>query len=177
MKGAYAAPLPAEDDRDRQIAQLKDCQWPTPPTPPRPNGHPGRAPKPAESPEPKRRHRALVWTLIVLASVLLIVSITANFVQRAALDTDQVADTTDQILADEDVQEALSIYLVDQVYANVDVQGQIEQELPSSAKALSAPIAAATQAARPERLGEGARLASWSRPSSPTPCARRTGSS
>ena len=71
-----------------------------------------------------------MWSLIVLASVLLIVSITANWVQRAALDTDQVVDTTDQILADKDVQEALSIYLVDQLYATVDVQGPIEQKLP-----------------------------------------------
>jgi hypothetical protein len=86
-----------------------------------------------------------VWSLIVLASVLLIVSMTANWVQRAALDTNQVADTTDQILADRDVQEALSIYLVDQLYANVDVKGQIEQELPNSAKALAAPVAAATR--------------------------------
>ena len=86
-----------------------------------------------------------MWSLIVLASVLLIFSITANWVQREALDTDEVVDTTDQILADQDVQEALSIYLVDQVYANVDVQAQLEQELPSSAKALSAPLAAATR--------------------------------
>ena len=101
--------------------------------------------EPAKLPQPKRRHRALVWSLIVLASVLLIFSITANWVQREVLDTDEVVDTTDQILADQDVQEALSIYLVDQLYANVDVQAQLEQELPSSAKALSAPLAAATR--------------------------------
>ncbi len=84
-----------------------------------------------------------MWSLIALASVLLIVSITANWVQREALDTNQVKNTTDQILADHDVQQALSIYLVDQLYANVDVQAQLAQELPSSAKALAAPLAAA----------------------------------
>jgi predicted nuclease with TOPRIM domain len=87
----------------------------------------------------------LVWSLIVLASVLLLVSMTANWVQRAALDTDQVEDTTDEILADQDVQQALSIFLVDQLYANVDVQAELERELPSSFKALSAPVAAATR--------------------------------
>jgi hypothetical protein len=46
-----------------------------------------------------------------------------------------VVDTTGEILADEDVQEQLSIYAVDQLYANVDVQGAIEERLPSSAKA------------------------------------------
>ena len=99
----------------------------------------------AGAPKPKRRRRVLVWSLIVVASVLLVFSLTANWVQRAVLDTDQVVDTTDEILADEDVQEALSIYLVDQVYASVDVQGEIEAKLPKEAKALSAPVAAATR--------------------------------
>jgi hypothetical protein len=87
----------------------------------------------------------VVWSLIVLASVLLVFSITANWVQRELLDTDQVASTTDEIVEDEDVQEALSIYTVDQLYANVDVQGELEQRLPSSAQALAAPAAAAAR--------------------------------
>src|SRR5665809_742 len=100
---------------------------------------------PSSSELPKRRHRALVWSLIILASVLLILSITANWVQREVLDTDQVVQTTDEIIKDQDVQEALSIYAVDQLYANVDVQGEIEQRLPGPAKALAAPAAAAAR--------------------------------
>lgn len=92
-----------------------------------------------------RRDRTIVWSLIVLASVLLIFSITANWVQLETLDTDQVANTTDELVQDEDVQEQLSIYAVDQLYANVDVQGQIEERLPGPAKALAAPVAAATR--------------------------------
>ena len=110
---------------------------------------PERAPAPASEPaasaQPKRRRRVLVWSLIVVASVLLVFSLTANWVQRAVLDTDEVVDTSDEILSDQDVQEALSIYLVDQLYANVDVQGEIEEQLPDSAKALAAPVAAATR--------------------------------
>ena len=83
--------------------------------------------------------------MIGVASVLLVLSITANWVQRAVLDTDEFVNTSDEILSDEHVQDALSIYLVDQVYATVDVQGQIEAKLPDSAKALSAPVAAATR--------------------------------
>jgi hypothetical protein len=100
---------------------------------------------PEREPKPKRRRRALVWSLIVIASVLLVFSITANWVQRAVLDSDEVADTGDEILRDPDVQEALSIYLVDQLYANVDVTGEIEEKLPDNAKALAAPVAAATR--------------------------------
>src|SRR5215208_5502539 len=92
--------------------------------------------------KPKRPRRALVWPLIVFASVLLIFSITANWVQNALLDTDQVVGTTDEILKDEDVQQQLSTFAVNQLYANVDVEGQIAERLPSSAQALAAPIAA-----------------------------------
>jgi uncharacterized protein YukE len=97
--------------------------------------------------KPKRRRRALVWPLIVLASVLLIFSITANWVQSALLDTNQVVGTTDEILKDEDVQQQLSTFAVNQLYANVDVQGQIAEKLPSSAQALAAPIAALSRGA------------------------------
>jgi hypothetical protein len=91
------------------------------------------------------RHRAIVWSLIVLASVALVFSLIANWVQTETLDTDQVKETTDQILDDPDVQQALATYTVDQLYANVDVQEQIENELPSAVKPLAAPVAAATR--------------------------------
>jgi hypothetical protein len=96
-------------------------------------------------PQQRRRHRGAVWSLIVLGSVVLVVSIIANWVQSEFLDTNQVKNTTDEILADQDVQQALAIYAVDQLYANVDVQGQIQNELPSAAKPLALPVAAATR--------------------------------
>jgi hypothetical protein len=112
---------------------------------PTPDSTRGATPGESRDQGPKRRHRAAVWSLIVLASVLLILSITANWVQRELLDTDQVVNTADEIVEDGDVQEALSTYTVDQLYANVDVQGQIENRLPSSAQALAVPVAAAAR--------------------------------
>jgi transcriptional regulator with XRE-family HTH domain len=91
------------------------------------------------------RRRTLVWPLIVLASVVLIFSIIANWVQTEALETQQVEDTTDEIVRDEDVREALATFTVDQLYANVDVQGEIQQRLPGPAQPLAAPVAAATR--------------------------------
>lgn len=93
----------------------------------------------------ERPRRKLVLALIALASVLLVLSMVANWVQRALLDTDQVADNTGEILADEDVEQQLSIYAVDQVYANVDVQGEIARRLPPSVEPLAAPAAAAAR--------------------------------
>src|SRR5215211_904174 len=91
----------------------------------------------------RRRHRALVWPLIVLASVLLVLSISANWIQAEALDTDWVVSATDEMLEAPEVREALAVYAVDQLYANVDVQGEIEARLPKSAKALATPADAA----------------------------------
>ena len=77
--------------------------------------------------------------------MVLIFSIVANWVQTELLDSGQVASTTEQILKDPDVQQQLSIFTVDQLYANVDVQGAIEQKLPSSVQAFAVPITAATR--------------------------------
>jgi hypothetical protein len=111
------------------------------------------APKPAGSQrsedraaqEPKRRHRKLVWFLLVFASVVLLVSMIANWVQTQVLDSGQFADSTEKILQNHDVQEQLSIFAVDQLYANVDVQAQIQQKLPPPAQPLAAPVTAATR--------------------------------
>ena len=110
-----------------------------PPSRPEPSGGTARDGK------PKRRHRAIVWSLIVLASVLLVLSITANWVQTTLLDTDEVTSMTSEILADDAVQEQLSTNAVDQLYATVDVQGELEEQLPPPAKALAAPAGAAVR--------------------------------
>ncbi len=124
-----------------------------PDTSPSPEGTPGSAPEASASPppegsppsDPRRRHRVLVWSLVVFASLVLIFSIVANWVQTELLDSGQVATTTEQILEDSDVQQQLSIFTVDQLYANVDVQGAIAQKLPSSVQAFAVPITAATR--------------------------------
>jgi hypothetical protein len=81
----------------------------------------------------------------VIASLLLVLSITANWIQSEVLDTDRVVGTTDQILAKPDVQEALAAYTVDQLYANVDVQRELQERLPTPVKGLAAPAAAAAR--------------------------------
>ena len=124
-----------------------------PDTTPSPERASAPAPEPAGSQraedraarEPKHRHRVLVWSLVVLASVVLLVSMIANWVQTEVLDSGQFADSTEEILGNEDVQEQLSIFAVDQLYANVDVQAQIEQRLPPPAQPLAGPVTAATR--------------------------------
>ncbi len=129
MAEAPTAPEPAEAGKPASAPEAQGS--------PAPGGSP--------HPESKRRHRVLVWSLVVFASVVLIFSMVANWVQTELLDNGQVATTTEQILKDSDVQQQLSIFTVDQLYANVDVQGAIESKLPSAAQPLAVPIAAATR--------------------------------
>ena len=83
--------------------------------------------------------------LVVLASVVLLFSMIANWVQTQVLDSNQLSDQTSAILKNPDVQEQLSIFAVDQLYANVDVQAAIQQRLPSAAQPLAVPITALTR--------------------------------
>jgi predicted nuclease with TOPRIM domain len=103
------------------------------------------APSERRRPDRTKRRRIVVWALIALASLLLFFSITANWVQTELLDTDEVTATTDEIVTNDDVEEQLSIYLTDQVFATVDVQGQLEERLPPPAQPLAAPIGVAVR--------------------------------
>jgi hypothetical protein len=59
------------------------------------------------------------------------------------LDTDAWVDVSTQLLDDEDVRSALSVYIVDQLYTNVDVQDRLEERLPPDYEGLAGPIAGA----------------------------------
>lgn len=81
--------------------------------------------------------------LVVAACVIALLSTITTWVQRQALDTDTWVETTDQLLADEDIRTELSHYLVTQLYAAVPVADVIGGVLPDELDGL-ANIAAGT---------------------------------
>src|SRR5262245_43526815 len=81
--------------------------------------------------------------LTVIGVLLVVVSITVNFVERQALGKSDFRDTAKQLINDPAIQQQLAIALTKQLYTNVDVQAKLEQRLPESQKALAAPIAGA----------------------------------
>lgn len=95
-----------------------------------------------ESLSPRTR-RLLVWGLMGLGTLILLVGSLTVWVDRQAVDTDAWVDTSTQLLEDDEVREALSLYLVDQLYQNIDVQGRLEQRLPTDLEGLSGPLAGA----------------------------------
>ena len=90
-----------------------------------------------------RRRRAVVWALIILASVIGLVSILTTWVDRQALDADSWRKASADLIEDQEVRDALSVYLVDQLYTNVDVGAALAERLPPNLKPAAAPIAGA----------------------------------
>jgi hypothetical protein len=89
------------------------------------------------------RRRALVWTLIVVASLIGLGSILTTWVHRQMLDNQSWKDASAQLIENPEVQNALSIYLVNQLYDNVDVASGLEERLPANLKPLAPSVAAA----------------------------------
>src|SRR4029078_7299929 len=94
------------------------------------------------APRRARWRRIAVPVVIGLASILLLVSVLATWVNRVALDNETYTDTSAQLLQHPEVQHALDVYMVDELCANADVAKQLESSLPPQAQAL-APTAAA----------------------------------
>ena len=79
--------------------------------------------------------------LIVLAGLIGLVSALTVWAKRQALETDKWVATSSRLLEDDEIRGALSLYLVDQLYENVDVAAELQESLPPAVKPLAAPIA------------------------------------
>ena len=90
-----------------------------------------------------RRRTILVWVLLVLGTLVVLVGSLTVWVKRQALDTDSWVNTSSRLLEDDDVRGALSIYIVDELYANLDPQETLEDQLPENLQGLAGPIAGA----------------------------------
>jgi hypothetical protein len=85
---------------------------------------------------------AAVRTLVVLGTIVALISVLAIWVGRLALDTDTWVNTSDELLQDDEVRAVLAATLTDQLYASVDVAGQLRAVLPPAAQPLAGPAAA-----------------------------------
>ncbi len=92
--------------------------------------------------EPQARpRRGIVTTLLVLATLIGVVGCFAVWTARQLLETDTWTQTSSEMLEDADIREAVSAFLVDALFSNVDVQGQLEGALPGRLKPLAGPAA------------------------------------
>lgn len=90
---------------------------------------------------PQRPHRRAVTVLLVAATVLTLVAIFSFWVSRQALNTDNWVNTSSKLLENKAVQTQVATFVVNQLYANVDVEAELRKALPPQAKALAGPAA------------------------------------
>jgi FtsH-binding integral membrane protein len=90
-----------------------------------------------------RRRLIGVDALIGVTTVLLVVGIFATWANRLLFSPDNWSNTSTQLLQDANVRSSTANYLVDQLYANVNVSGLIKEGLPTQLQGLAAPAAGA----------------------------------
>jgi hypothetical protein len=95
-------------------------------------------------------HRKLSLACLILGTIIAVIAVFSIWANRQALNTDNWVRTSDKILADKKVEERLSAFLAEQLYANVDVKAEIEKQLPSQVKALAGPAAGGLEALAPK---------------------------
>jgi hypothetical protein len=101
-----------------------------------------------------RTRTILTWVLFALGTLVIFVGSLTVWVKRQALDTDAWVDTSTNLLENDQVREALSVYIVDQLYANADPQGVLEERLPENLQGLAGPIAGALRQPAVEGVDE-----------------------
>jgi Short C-terminal domain len=80
--------------------------------------------------------------LACLGVLLALLSLLAGYVRFQALDTDTVAGTAGDLIADEQIRNQVAASLVDQLYSSIDVAAALKQQLPPDQKGLAGPAAA-----------------------------------
>jgi hypothetical protein len=87
----------------------------------------GAEPEAVPRAEPSRGRRRIAIALILIASLLTFLAVFAVWANRQLLNTDNWAETSSELLEDEAIRSQVSVFLVNQVYANVDVQSDLER--------------------------------------------------
>lgn len=101
----------------------------------------GAAPAATEPHPHHRKHRVLVSALLAVGFIVGLIAIFSVWVNRQALNTDNWVKTSSRLIADDKVDTALGNYLVAQLFANVDVAGEIQTLLPKDIQGLAGPAA------------------------------------
>ena len=89
---------------------------------------------------------------MALATVLAVVSALTTWVKTQALDNDEWVEASTELLDNAEIREAVAVYLVDQLYTNVDLTAQLQSRLPDSLDALAPTLTGALRAPATEAV-------------------------
>lgn len=98
---------------------------------------------PAVKPKRTQSRAARIWVrvILVVATILGIVSILAVWANRQVLNADNWANTSTALLQNDAIRTQIADYVVEQVYANVNVAAELRSALPPRLQPLAAPAA------------------------------------
>lgn len=88
-------------------------------------------------------HRWLVRSLIGIATLVGVIAIFAVWANRQLLNTSGWTQTSTQLIESPPIREAVSGYVTEEIYANVNVTGELRSIFPSQLKPLAGPAAGA----------------------------------
>src|SRR3954470_4795639 len=92
-----------------------------------------------------KKRGVLLWSLLVLATILMLVSSLTIWSKRQLLDDQAWADSSTQLLANDEVRAAIAQKLSDALFQRVDVEAQLGERLPAQRKGTAAALAAALE--------------------------------
>jgi hypothetical protein len=92
-----------------------------------------------------KKRGVLVWSLLGLATILMLVSSLTVWSKRQLLDDQAWADSSAQLLANDEVRGAIAQKLSDGLFQRVDVEAQLRARLPAQRQGTAAALAAALQ--------------------------------
>lgn len=85
--------------------------------------------------------RVFAIIALVLGSILLFHASFAMYMERQLLNNSQWTETSTELLQNPEVRSQVSLYVVDQIYANVDVSKELKKALPDQLAPLSGVLA------------------------------------
>ena len=92
-----------------------------------------------------KKRGVLVWCLFGLATILMLVSSLTVWAKRQLLNDQAWADSSSQLLANDEVRGAIAQKLSDGLFARVDVEAQLRERLPPRSQAAAPVLAAALE--------------------------------
>jgi hypothetical protein len=84
--------------------------------------------------------------LVVLGALFAILSLLAGYVRFQGLDTDTVEESAGDLIADPEIRDQIAATLVEQLFANVDVEAALRERLPPEQQGLAGPLSGAARA-------------------------------
>lgn len=97
------------------------------------------AKKPGGSSGARQKIGAGVAVLLVFATIFTALGFISLWLNRQVIQTSYWTDTSTELLEDEAIRDALGVYIVNQIFNNVDVEGELQDKLPPDLAILAGP--------------------------------------